>query len=70
MIFFAVGPGIGALQAPEIARALASADHCVEVTLGQDTKCFVGSAAFRAFAAVVEEATELPEAVIFAPATT
>ena len=60
---------MGALQAPKIARALASAGHRVEVALGQGAKRFVGSAAFAASAAVVEEATELPEAVIFAPAT-
>jgi phosphopantothenoylcysteine decarboxylase/phosphopantothenate--cysteine ligase len=60
---------MGALQAPNIARVLASIGHRVEVALGQGAKRFVGPAAFAASAAVVEEATELPEAVIFAPAT-
>jgi phosphopantothenoylcysteine decarboxylase/phosphopantothenate--cysteine ligase len=69
LIFLTVGPGIGALQAPKIARVLTAAGHRVEVTLGHGAKRFVGSAAFRASAAVVEDATELPEAVIFAPAT-
>jgi phosphopantothenoylcysteine decarboxylase/phosphopantothenate--cysteine ligase len=69
LILFAVGPGMGTLQAPKIARALASAGHHVEVALGQCVKRFIGSAAFTASAVVVEEATELPDAVIFAPAT-
>jgi phosphopantothenoylcysteine decarboxylase/phosphopantothenate--cysteine ligase len=68
LIFFAVGPGMGALQAPKIARELVSAGHRVEVVLGQGAKRFVGPAAFAASAAVVEQATELPEAVIFTPA--
>ena len=69
MILFAVGPGMGTLQAPKIARALASAGHRVEVALGQGVQRFIGSAAFAASAVVVEEATELPDAVIVAPAT-
>jgi phosphopantothenoylcysteine decarboxylase/phosphopantothenate--cysteine ligase len=69
LILFAVGPGMGTLQAPKIARALASAGHRVEVALGQGVQRFIGSAAFAASAVVVEEATELPDAVIVAPAT-
>ena len=60
---------MGTLQAPKIARALASAGHRVEVALGQGAKRFIGSAAFATSAVVVAEATKLPDAVIFAPAT-
>jgi phosphopantothenoylcysteine decarboxylase / phosphopantothenate---cysteine ligase len=67
LILLAVGPGPGALTAPEIARELASAGHHVEVTLGQGAERFVGPVAFST--PVVEETTESPEAVIFAPAT-
>ncbi len=67
LILLAVGPGPGALAAPEIARELASAGHHVEVTLGQGAERFVGPVAFST--PVVEETTESPEAVIFAPAT-
>jgi len=67
-MLFAVGPGPGALRAPEIARELVSAGHNVEVTLSQGSERFVGPAAFSA--SVLEEATEPPEVVIFAPATT
>ncbi len=69
MILLSVGPGSGALRAPEIACELVSAGHRVGVTLGHKTGCFIGPAAFAALAPVVEEAGELPEAVIFAPAT-
>lgn len=69
MILLSVGPGPGALRTPEIVRELASAGHHVEVVLGQGTEHFVGAAAFATLAPVVEEATETPEAVIFAPAT-
>ncbi len=69
MILLAVGPGPGALQAPEIAHQIASAGHRVEVTLEQGAGYFVGPAAFLASAPVVEVVTEVPEAVVFAPAT-
>lgn len=67
MILLSVGPGPGALRTPEIVRELASAGHRVEVVLGRNAEHFVGPAAFAA--SVVEEATEPPEAIIFAPAT-
>ncbi|MCA1717024.1 MAG: bifunctional phosphopantothenoylcysteine decarboxylase/phosphopantothenate--cysteine ligase CoaBC [Actinobacteria bacterium] len=70
MIFLSVGPGSGALRTPEIVRDLASAGHRVEVVLGRGTEHFVGPAAFATSGgSVVEEATEVPEALIFAPAT-
>ena len=67
MILLEVGPGLGALRAPEIVRELISAGHQVEIVLGHHAERFVGPAVFAA--SVVEEATEPPEAVIFAPAT-
>jgi phosphopantothenoylcysteine decarboxylase / phosphopantothenate---cysteine ligase len=67
LILFAVGPGSGALRAPELAHELASAGYRVEVTLEQGVERFVGPAAFSV--PVIEEATETPEAVIFAPVT-
>ena len=69
MILLSVGPGLGALRTPEIARELTSAGHRVEVVLGRNAEHFVGPAAFAISASVVEEATEPPEAMIFAPAT-
>jgi phosphopantothenoylcysteine decarboxylase/phosphopantothenate--cysteine ligase len=70
VILLVVGPGPGALRAPEIARDLTSAGHRVEVALEPGAECFVGPAAFAAFSSVAQRATEPPEAVIFAPATT
>ena len=64
-----MGPGLGALHTPKIARELVSTGHRVEVALGQGAGHFVGPAAFAALAPVVEEITDPPGAVIFAPAT-
>ena len=69
MILLVVGPGPGALRAPEIAHELVSAGHDVEVVLEPRTKLFVGPAAFATVAPVVEAQTASPEAVVFAPAT-
>jgi phosphopantothenoylcysteine decarboxylase/phosphopantothenate--cysteine ligase len=69
LILISVGPGPGALRTPEIVLELANAGHSVEVVLGHGTEHFVGPAAFATLAPVVEEATEPPEALIFAPAT-
>lgn len=69
MILLAVGPGPGALEAPEIARELVSAEHRIEVALEPGAERFVGAVAFASLSPVVKEATEPPEAVIFAPAT-
>ncbi|MDP8953101.1 MAG: hypothetical protein M3N18_12865, partial [Actinomycetota bacterium] len=68
MILLTVGPGLSALEAPKIARELTTAGHRVEVALEPGAERFVGPAAFAAPA--IEEATEAPQAVIFAPATT
>ena len=69
MILVSVGPGAGALRTPEIVLELAKVGRSVEVVLGQGTDRFVGPAAFATLAPVVKEATEPPEALIFAPAT-
>ncbi len=69
LILVSVGPGPGALRTPELVLELANAGHRVEVVLGQGTEHFVGPAAFATLAYVVEEASESPEALIFAPAT-
>ena len=68
MILFVVGPGAGALQAPDTIGDLVSSGYRVEVILGQGTERFVGPAAFAGLAPVVEGPTEAPEALIFAPA--
>ncbi len=69
MILLAVGPGMGALRAPEIARELVSAGHEVEVVLEPNAKLFVGPAAFATVAPVVAVPSASPEAVVFSPAT-
>jgi len=69
LILLAAGSGPGALQAPQIAAELASTGHRVEVAFAPGANRFVGPAAFTAFASLFEEATEPPEAVVFAPAT-
>jgi phosphopantothenoylcysteine decarboxylase / phosphopantothenate---cysteine ligase len=69
LILLAIGPGQGALWTPAIVHELAPAGHCVEVVLEPGTECFVGSAAFAPSVPVVKEASESPEAVVFAPAT-
>ncbi len=69
MILLMVGPGPGALRAPEIVRELASAGHDVEVVLEPRASLFVGPASFAAAASVVEAPTAPPEALVFAPAT-
>lgn len=68
MILLAVGPGSGALKTPEITRELTAAGYGVEVILQPRAELFVGPAAFASLAPVVEETTEPPEAVMFAPA--
>ena len=69
MILLAVGPSPGALETPGLARELSAAGHRVEVILEPETRHFVGPAAFSGTVAVVEEPSEAPEAVLFAPAT-
>ncbi len=67
MILHSVGPGPGALTAPEISREIAGSGRRVEVILEPGTRYFVGLAAFEG--SVVNEPSEPPEAVLFAPAT-
>ena len=67
MILHSVGPGPGALAAPEIARGIAWAGRRVEVILEPGTRRFVGPAAFEG--STIEEPSEPPEAILFAPAT-
>jgi phosphopantothenoylcysteine decarboxylase / phosphopantothenate---cysteine ligase len=67
LILLLVGPGPGALAAPQIAREIAESGHRVEVILEPKTRHFVGPAAFEG--STVEEPSEPPEAVLFAPAT-
>ena len=67
MILHSVGPGPGALAAPEIARGIARTGRRVEVLLEPGTRRFVGPAAFEG--STVEEPSEPPEAILFAPAT-
>jgi len=67
LILHSVGPGPGALAAPEIARGIARTGSRVEVVLEPGTRRFIGPAAFEGSA--VEEASETPEAILFAPAT-
>ena len=67
MILHFVGPGCGALTAPEIAREISEAGRRVEVVLEPGARYFVGPAAFGCPA--VREPSEPPEAILFAPAT-
>jgi phosphopantothenoylcysteine decarboxylase / phosphopantothenate---cysteine ligase len=67
LILHSVGPGSGALAAPEISRGIARTGRRVEVILEPGTRRFVGPAAFEA--STVEEPTQTPEAILFAPAT-
>ena len=69
MILHSVGPGPGALAAPGISREIAAAGHTVEVILEPNARRFVGPAAFPDPLSVVDEPSEPPEAVLFAPAT-
>lgn len=73
MILLSVGPGAGALHAPEIARSLAEAGHEVAVYLGGGAREFVGPAAFGSpdqSGVSVERGlpTGTPEALLFVPA--
>jgi phosphopantothenoylcysteine decarboxylase/phosphopantothenate--cysteine ligase len=69
LILFSVGAGPGALWVPKICRELSEAGHGVEVVLEPKTTNFIGPATFRDVGRIVEEATEPPEAIVFAPAT-
>ncbi len=67
MILHSVGPGPGALAAPEIAREISRSGRRVEVILEPGARWFVGPAAFEAM--TVEEPSGPPEASLFAPAS-
>ena len=69
LILLSVGPTPGALAIPSAAREIAGAGHRVEVILEPETRRFVGPAAFCEPVALVDEPSEDPEAVLFAPAT-
>ena len=68
MILISVGAAPGALAMPAVARELAEAGQQTEVILGQKARHFVGPAAF-GDATLVDEPSEPPEAVLYAPAT-
>ena len=67
MILISVGASPGALAIPAAASEIAEAGNRVEVILGQRARRFVGPAAFRDVA-LVDDPSETPEAVLFAPA--
>ena len=67
MILHSVGPGLGALVAPDIVRELAATGRRIEVVLEPGARYFVGPAAFEA--RVVEGPSEPPGFTLFAPAT-
>ncbi|MEJ7631770.1 MAG: bifunctional phosphopantothenoylcysteine decarboxylase/phosphopantothenate--cysteine ligase CoaBC [Rubrobacteraceae bacterium] len=69
MIFHSVGPGTGALTAPDISRALCEAGMEVEVILDPGSRSFIGPVAFAGIAAVVEKPSETPGILLFAPAS-
>ena len=68
MILISVGAAPGALAMPAVVRELAEAGRRAEVMLGPRARHFVGPAAFVG-ATLVDEPSETPEAVLYAPAT-
>jgi phosphopantothenoylcysteine decarboxylase/phosphopantothenate--cysteine ligase len=69
LILISVGASFGSLAVPAIARELAEEGHHIEVILEGEALLFVGPAAFGGVS-LVDEPSEAPEAVLFAPATT
>jgi len=67
LILISVGASPGALAIPAVASEIVASGNRVEVILGHKARRFVGPAAFRDVALVVEP-SETPEAVLFAPA--
>jgi phosphopantothenoylcysteine decarboxylase/phosphopantothenate--cysteine ligase len=67
LILLRVGASPGALAIPDAAAEIAGTDNRVEVILDQRARRFVGPAAFRDLA-LVDDPSETPEAVLFAPA--
>jgi phosphopantothenoylcysteine decarboxylase / phosphopantothenate---cysteine ligase len=68
LILISVGASSGALVIPAVAGELAGTGRRVEVILGQGAGLFVGPAAFGG-AALLDEPSQTPEAVLYAPAT-
>jgi phosphopantothenoylcysteine decarboxylase/phosphopantothenate--cysteine ligase len=68
LILISVGASAGTLALPGVAREIAGTGRRVEVILTPEARRFVGPAAFGQ-AILVDEPSELPEAVLFAPAT-
>jgi phosphopantothenoylcysteine decarboxylase / phosphopantothenate---cysteine ligase len=69
LILISVGAAPGALAIPAVARGLAEAGQQTEVILGPHARHFVGPASF-GDANLVDEPSQPPEAVLYAPATT
>jgi phosphopantothenoylcysteine decarboxylase/phosphopantothenate--cysteine ligase len=67
LILISVGASQGALAIPAVAGEVTETGNRVEVILNQNARRFVGPAAFRDIA-LVDESSESPEAVLFAPA--
>jgi phosphopantothenoylcysteine decarboxylase/phosphopantothenate--cysteine ligase len=67
LILISVGASLGALAIPAVAAEIAASGNRVEVILGQRARRFVGPAAFHDVG-LVDEPSETPEAVLFAPA--
>jgi len=69
LILHSVGPGTGALSAPDISRALCEAGLEIEVVLEPGSRSFIGLAAFAGITALVEKPSENPGILLFAPAS-
>jgi phosphopantothenoylcysteine decarboxylase / phosphopantothenate---cysteine ligase len=68
LILISVGASPGALAIPGVVREISGTGRRVEVILTQEARRFVGPAAFGP-AILVDEPSEPPEAILFAPAT-
>jgi phosphopantothenoylcysteine decarboxylase/phosphopantothenate--cysteine ligase len=69
LLLHSVGAAPGALAAPDISREIAAGGHRVEVILEPNTPYFIGPAAFEDPVRPVQQPSEAPEAILFAPAT-
>ena len=69
MIVVSVGPTAGALTAHLVVRELAAGGHEVQVILEPGTEHFVGPGSFLSASGVVENPSDVPDAVLFLPAT-
>ncbi|MGH3088192.1 MAG: bifunctional phosphopantothenoylcysteine decarboxylase/phosphopantothenate--cysteine ligase CoaBC [Rubrobacteraceae bacterium] len=68
MILLFVGPSSSSLEAPRIASRLSEAGHEIQIILEPRVRRFVGPSAFAGFSELVEKPSEVPQAVLFAPA--